>query len=121
MNQKRLSKFLVISVISLFLISCFAQVKTTSVKADDEWVAQPMHIVQSVDPMNLPSGYSPSQIKTAYGLPSSGGAGTTIAIIDAYDTPTISNDLTCFPTNFNLPHSNIVATLKSIICQQTLA
>jgi hypothetical protein len=62
-----------------------------------------MHIVQLVNPLDSPSGYSPSQIRAAYGLPSSGGAGTTIAIIDAYNTTTIWNDLTVFSTNFSLP------------------
>ena len=36
-------------------------------------------------------------------LPSSGGAGTTIAIIDAYYTPTITSDFTTFCSQFNLP------------------
>jgi hypothetical protein len=62
-----------------------------------------MHIVQSVSPLNLPSGYSPSQIRAAYGLPSSGGNGTTIAIIDACDTPSITTDSNVFSQNFGLP------------------
>ena len=62
-----------------------------------------MHIVQSASSTKSPTGYSPSQIKAAYGLPSSGGAGTTIAIIDAYNTPTIWNDLSVFSNQFNLP------------------
>ena len=103
MNQKNLSRILVATVIALFLVSCFAQPEATLVKADSQWAAQPMHIVQSVDPLNSPAGYSPSQIKTAYGLPTSGGAGATIAIIDAYNTTTIWNDLTVFSSTFNLP------------------
>ena len=103
MNQKSLLKILVATVISLFLISCFAQPESTLVKADSQWVAQPMHIVQSIDPLNLPAGYSPSQIKIAYGLPASGGAGATIAIIDAYNTLSILNDLTVFSETFSLP------------------
>ncbi len=87
----------------MFIISCFVPLQTTAVKADDVWVAQPMHIVQSVSPMNSPSGYSPAEIKNAYGLPSSGGNGSTIAIIDAYYTKTIWNDLTAFSNQFNLP------------------
>src|SRR5690348_3697886 len=35
-----------------------------------------------------PSGYSPSDLQNAYALPSaSGGAGQTVAIVDAYDDP----------------------------------
>jgi subtilase family serine protease len=67
-----------------------------------------MHILQSVTPMASPSGYSPSQIKTAYGLPSTGGEGTTIAIIDAYNTPSLTGDLATFSNQFNLPQANLV-------------
>ena len=54
-----------------------------------------------------PTGYSPTQIKTAYGfsqLPTTNqGAGQTIYIIDAYDDPTISSDLSYFSSYFGLP------------------
>ena len=49
--------------------------------------------------------YTPSQIKQAYGssaLPET-GAGQTIAIIDAYDDPTIASDLHTFDRTFALP------------------
>jgi len=54
------------------------------------------------------SGYSPSQIKSAYNLPSTGGAGTTIAIIDAYNDPTIASDLSTFSSNFGLAGATFV-------------
>ena len=103
-NRIRISKFFVFVVISLFILSHFSQVETTTsaTQPQDEWVAYPMHISQLANPFAL-SGYSPSQIRTAYGLPSSGGAGTTIAIIDAYDTPSIWTDLGNFSIQFNLP------------------
>ena len=41
-------------------------------------------------------------------MPSTGGAGTTIAIIDAYDAPNITSDLATFSTQFNLPQANLV-------------
>jgi subtilase family serine protease len=56
--------------------------------------------VASVDP-----GYSPAQIREAYNLPSTGGSGT-IAIIDAYDDPTIMDDLSTFSSQFGLPSAN---------------
>jgi hypothetical protein len=102
-NHNRLSKFLLVFIISSLIISCFLQFEPASVRAQDELIAQPMHIVQNASPMNSPSGYSPTQIKNAYGLPFSGGAGTTIAIIDAYFTQTIWNDLSLFSNQFNLP------------------
>jgi hypothetical protein len=58
-----------------------------------------------------PVGYTPAQIRHAYGfdqitLPGNvagDGAGTTIAIVDAYDNPNIANDLHQFDLAFNLP------------------
>jgi subtilase family serine protease len=52
---------------------------------------------------------SPSQIIGAYDLNSAtGGAGTTIAIVDAYDDPTVANDLVTFSSYFGLPAANFV-------------
>ena len=104
MNRIRLSKFFVFLVVSLFIVSYLPQVEitTSAAQPDDEWVAYPMHITQ-LSGSSDPTGYSPAQIRVAYGLPSSGGAGTTIAIIDAYYTQTIWNDLGNFSAQFNLP------------------
>jgi subtilase family serine protease len=52
-----------------------------------------------------PTGLSPAQIRAAYNLPSTGGMGT-IAIIDAYDDPTVQNDLSVFSNQFGLPTAN---------------
>jgi hypothetical protein len=103
-NRIRLSKFFVFLVVSLFIVSYLPQVEitTSAAQPDDEWVAYPMHITQ-LSGSSDPTGYSPAQIRVAYGLPSSGGAGTTIAIIDAYYTQTIWNDLGNFSAQFNLP------------------
>ena len=51
-----------------------------------------------------PSGYSPSQIQSAYGFNkvSNNGAGQTIAIVDAYDDPTIQSDLQAFDQAYGL-------------------
>ncbi|MFX3616814.1 MAG: S8 family serine peptidase [Sporolactobacillus sp.] len=48
---------------------------------------------------------TPSQIKSAYGinLLSATGAGQTIAIVDAYGSPTIKADLTTFDQQYGLP------------------
>jgi hypothetical protein len=58
-----------------------------------------------------PTGYTPSQIRSAYGfdktlLPggvAGDGSGTTIAIVDAYDDPKIASDLHQFDLAFGLP------------------
>ncbi|GAA1244046.1 hypothetical protein GCM10009665_38560 [Kitasatospora nipponensis] len=49
-----------------------------------------------------PSGYGPADIKAAYGLPS-GGSGTTVAIVDAYDDPNAEKDLATYRGNYGLP------------------
>ncbi len=63
-------------------------------------------------PAILPAGYSPSQIRHAYGfdlIKFSGGtiagtgAGQTIAIVDAYNDSHITNDLSVFDATFKLP------------------
>lgn len=48
------------------------------------------------------STVTPDIIKSAYGLPKTGGKGT-IAIIAAYDSPNILSDLNTFSKKFNLP------------------
>lgn len=57
-----------------------------------------------------PTGTTPAQIRHAYGFDqisfngvSADGAGMTIAIVDAYDDPTIANDLHQFDLKFGLP------------------
>ena len=56
-----------------------------------------------------PTGYSPAQIEEAYGFNqvnlngvTARGAGSTIAIVDAYNDPKIAADLSTFDTNFGL-------------------
>ncbi|MFL5661888.1 MAG: protease pro-enzyme activation domain-containing protein, partial [Ktedonobacteraceae bacterium] len=52
-----------------------------------------------------PCGYTPAQIKGAYGISGSGydGSGQTVAIIDAYASPTIVQDVNQWSTNRGLP------------------
>jgi len=70
------------------------------------WTAHPLFLAtpvstQGADPL------SPTQIITAYNLASATkGAGRTIAIVDAFDDPTIAKDLANFDLNFNLPTAN---------------
>jgi subtilase family serine protease len=53
-----------------------------------------------------PSGYSPSDLQTAYGLTSyssGNGNGETVAIVDAYDDPNAAADLSVYRAEFGLP------------------
>ncbi|HKI57524.1 MAG TPA: S53 family peptidase [Trueperaceae bacterium] len=49
-----------------------------------------------------PQGYAPYQIRSAYGFGSlsQSGAGTTVAIVDAYDDPNIASDLEVFKAEY---------------------
>jgi subtilase family serine protease len=48
-------------------------------------------------------GYTPDQIKSAYGISGFDGSGQTVAIIDAYASPTILQDVNQWSTNRGLP------------------
>ena len=48
-------------------------------------------------------GYTPQQIKGAYGISGFDGAGQTVAVIDAYASPTIVSDVNTWSTRRGLP------------------
>jgi subtilase family serine protease len=51
-----------------------------------------------------PVGYSPSDLQSAYDLPSSSaGSGETVAIVDAYDDPNAQADLAVYREQYGLP------------------
>lgn len=49
-----------------------------------------------------PSGFSPQAIAKAYGFTATGGAGQTIAVVDAFGAPTITADLAAFDSQYKL-------------------
>jgi subtilase family serine protease len=49
-----------------------------------------------------PSGYGPADIQSAYKLSTSAGAGTTVAIVDAYNDPTAAADLDVYRSTYGL-------------------
>jgi subtilase family serine protease len=49
-----------------------------------------------------PSGYGPADISSAYKLSATAGAGTTVAIVDAYNDPTAEADLGVYRSQFGL-------------------
>lgn len=55
------------------------------------------------------NGYTPSQIRTAYGLSQlpNDGQGITVAIVDAYGSPSIQKDLKTFDSQFGLPSASL--------------
>ncbi len=50
-----------------------------------------------------PTGYGPAQFHGAYSLPTTASSLRTIAIVDAYDDPTIRNDLSVYSQTYGIP------------------
>jgi subtilase family serine protease len=66
-----------------------------------------------------PCGYTPSQLQGAYGVSSLlaggiDGRGQTVAIIDAYDSPTIQQDADTYSQRHGLPAANITRVASPI-------
>jgi hypothetical protein len=54
--------------------------------------------------LGVPAGYGPSDLQSAYGLPSStAGGGATVAVVDAFDNPNAEGDLAAYRQQFGLP------------------
>ena len=67
---------------------CYARVRTTA--AGD------------VQALSTPSGFGPAALQSAYLAPT-GGAGQTVAIVDAYDDPYAESELATYRSQFGLP------------------
>jgi hypothetical protein len=74
---------------------------------EHNWRARPFHQTDSTATPYVVGAYSPNQIKTAYNLPLTGGAGTTIAIIVAFNYSSARSDLAVFCNEFNLPQTDL--------------
>jgi subtilase family serine protease len=76
------------------------------------WEAKPPHHIRQ-DATASPTGYTPSQIRSAYGFStlSLDGTGQVIAIVIAYDAPTIASDLAFFSSYFKLPAMSTKCTV----------
>jgi len=48
-------------------------------------------------------GFDPSDLRSAYKLPSTGGSGQTVAIVDAYNDPNAESDLKEYRAHYELP------------------
>ncbi|MEU6220216.1 putative Ig domain-containing protein [Streptomyces sp. NPDC047022] len=73
--------------------SCFAQ-RRTDIK---QQLASAMAATAST-----PSGLSPANLHSAYNLPSTGGSGLTVAIVDAYNDPNAESDLATYRSQYGL-------------------
>ena len=77
--------------------------KALRVTGGVENLAHSTGAVGTVDPAATPSGYGPADLRGAYALPSTGGSGATVAIIDAYDDPNAESDLATYRSTYGLP------------------
>ena len=76
--------------------------------AQESWLDQEAHrpyIRQPVPDGQRPTGYTPKQMRHAYGvdLLSNQGDGQIIGIVDAFDYPSVESDLAVFTSAFQLP------------------
>lgn len=85
-----------------------------SASAADVIVSPNLTLDTAAATTTTPHGYSPAQIKKAYGFDSisfngvtGDGTGQTIAIVDAYNDPTIASDLAKFSSTFGLPQASL--------------
>ncbi|MEY9846417.1 subtilase family serine protease [Streptacidiphilus sp. BW17] len=56
-----------------------------------------------VTPGATPSGFGPADLLSAYALPANGGAGQTVAIVDAYNDPKAGADMAVYRKQYGLP------------------
>jgi hypothetical protein len=75
-------------------VRCFAIHRTTGVVK---------HVAPGVNPAVTVSGYGPSDLDSAYKVPTTLGSSKTVAIVDAYDDPNAASDLNTYRSNFGLP------------------
>ena len=73
---------------------CFALHRTTGVIA---------HVPVGMSAAVAVSGYGPSDLDSAYSVPTTLGSGKTVAIVDAYNDPNAESDLATYRSNFGLP------------------
>ena len=67
-------------------------------------------LADAMRPGATPSGYGPSQLESAYKLPSStAGSGQTVAIVDAYNDPNAASDLAVYRTQYGLPACTVAS------------
>lgn len=99
-------KFIIIPVILAVILSGLVGIlsmvfgQTTHGPLDTFEGHPPFHVRRHS--ASAPVGLTPQQIYAVYGLSNATGSGT-IAIVDAYDAPTVQNDLNKFSLQFGLP------------------
>jgi hypothetical protein len=66
-----------------------------------------------------PTGYGPSDLQSAYNLPSStAGNGATVAVVDAYNDPDIDSDLATYREQYGLPACTEASGCLQVVNEQ---
>jgi hypothetical protein len=68
-----------------------------------------------------PQGWGPADLRSAYSLPSSGGNGATIAVVDAFHAPTVETDLAVYRLQFGLPACTTLTGCLTVVNQNGAA
>jgi subtilase family serine protease len=71
--------------------------------------ASPHSRLARPDASTAPVGLSPATLCAVYSLPCQGGSGKTIAIVDAFNDPSIASDLAVFKAQFGITGCNLTA------------
>ncbi|HSX36342.1 MAG TPA: S53 family peptidase [Patescibacteria group bacterium] len=93
----------IVTVFGVVVLSATASVRAAK-PLDDFTARLSLHVKRNST--SGPVGLSPATIKSVYNLTNAGDGTGTIAIVDAYDSPTIQGDLNIFSTQFGLPQCN---------------
>lgn len=95
-------------VLALAPLAVWSQSATGSLNRPEGWEARPpLHFRPAFS--SAPAGYAPVQLAHAYGFDkiTGNGGGQTIAIVDAYGSGTIQNDLNIFCATYGLPATTV--------------
>ena len=108
LKRLRILSFLVVMFFALMSSGVVIAQGPPTDRPENPRAFPPFHVrglAASSTPVN---GYTPTQMRAAYGFDSlkADGAGQTIAIVDAYDDPTAASDLAVFSKEFQLPSMN---------------
>ncbi|WP_304050542.1 S53 family peptidase [Jatrophihabitans endophyticus] len=94
-------------------LACYA-IKQVSPSEPKALSADSAHAVK---PNATPSGYGPSDLRSAYNLTASGSSSETVAIVDAYNDPNIASDLSTYRSQYGLPACTTASGCFKVVSQ----
>lgn len=105
--MRRFTLAIPIALLSLSLLG-FAPARQPPQPGGSHYAHPPIHVHGKPSP-STPKGYTPDQIKAAYGINqlSASGKGKTVAIVEAYGSPSITKDILAFNKAFGLKAANL--------------